>query len=392
MEEKFYTKSFVGLVITNFLYWVGVYLYIPVLPIYFHDRGMNSQEIGMIVGIFSLGAVLFRFLAGKASDRYGSVPVVTMGLVIAGSAIAGYWCSASLLLVLLLRFLHGMGSALYSSAAVTMVTLLHSGKQTKQGVALYTLCSMIGIGIATSTASWLFKESGFQGIVLISSVATWSCLLLIPKKLKQREKETVSSVPVKVILLNPKVYLPTLNQFAVYVCYASVMTYLPLMVYENNSAVDMGWFYISYTISVVSSRFLAGKTNGIDAKQLSIFFLAVLAVVILLPIFSHAWFSLLIMGVGIGLGVGLATPTLIGMITDHVGTENRGAALGFFATAIDLGMGAGSILLGMLAEPFGYKSIFIATSVWMLFTLIVYFRGINKDGIEVVLEEKINCL
>lgn len=389
MEEKFYTRPFIGLVITNFLYWIGVYLFIPVLPIYFHAMGMSSQDIGMIVGSFSLGAVLFRLLAGKASDRYGSVPVVAMGLVIAGFAIAGYWLSTSLLLVLLLRFFHGMGSALYSSAAVTMVTLLHSGKQTKQGVALYTLCSMIGIGIATSTASWFFKEWGFQGIVLISGVATFSCLLLIPKKLKNQEKQTVSSVPVKVILLNPKVYLPTLNQFAVYVCYASVMTYLPLMVCEANSAADMGWFYISYTISVVSSRFLAGKiTNQSDSKRLSTFLLAVLAVVILLPVFSHTWLSLLVMGVGIGLGVGLATPTLIGMITDHINTANRGVALGFFSTAIDLGMGAGSILLGMLAEPLGYKSIFIATSMWTLFTLMVYFHGINKDVITVELQQK----
>lgn len=390
MEEKFYTKPFIGLVITNFLYWIGVYLYIPVLPIYFHAMGMNSQEIGMIVGSFSFGAVLFRLVAGKASDRYGSVPVVAMGLVIAGLAIAGYWYSTSLLFILLLRFFHGVGSALYSSAAVTMVTLLHSGKRTKEGVALYTLCSMIGIGIATSTASWLFREWSFQGIVLISGVVTWSCLLLIPKKLKCQEKQGVHSVPVKVILLNPKVYLPTLNQFAVYVCYASVMTYLPLMVYEANSAADMGWFYISYTIAVVSSRFLAGKTGKqSDSKQLSILLLAVLAVVILVPIFSHTWLSLLVVGVGIGLGVGLATPTLIGIITDHVNVANRGVALGFFATAIDLGMGAGSILLGMLADPLGYRSIFIAASMWTLFTFIVYFYGINKDVITVELQQKV---
>jgi MFS family permease len=390
MEEKFYTKSFIGLVSTNFLYWIGVYLYIPVLPIYFHTAGMNSQEIGLIVGSFSLGSVLFRILGGKASDRYGSVPIVTLGIVITGVAIAGYWLTASLLLVLLLRFLHGIGSALYSSAAVTMVTLLHSAKQTKRGVAIYTLCSMIGIGFATSTASWLFQEWGFQGIVLISGIATWICLLLIPKKIKPREKQASSSVSIKMILLNPKVYLPTLNQFAVYVCYASVMTYLPLMVYETDAAADMGWFYISYTISVVSSRFLAGKTvNRLDQKEVSTFLLAILAVVILLPIFSQEWYFLLMIGIGTGLGVGLATPTLIGMITDHVDAANRGVALGFFATAIDLGMGAGSILLGVLAEPFGYRSIFIAASLWTLFTCIVYFRGINAKTITIGLKEKV---
>lgn len=389
MEEKLYTRPFVGLVIANFLYWLGVYLYIPVLPIYFYGMGMSSQEIGMIVGSFSLGALLFRFIGGKTSDRYGTVPVAIIGVMIAGSAIAGYWWSASLLFIVVMRFLHGMGSALYSSAAVTMVTLITSGTQTKKGVALYTLCSMIGIGIATSAASLFFKEWGFQGILLISGAVTWGCLLLIPMKLKKREKISQSPVPVTKILLNPQVYLPTLNQFAVYVCYASVMTYLPLMVYEKNSTVDMGWFYISYTISVVVSRFLAGKKiNGIDEKGVSTFLLAVLGVVILLPVFSQAWFTLLIMGIGIGLGVGLATPTLVGMITDHVGIANRGAALGFFATAIDLGMGVGSILLGMLAEPLGYKSIFIATSAWTLFTLIMYYRGINKAVLENSLEEK----
>lgn len=377
MKENFYTRPFIGLISTNFLYWIGVYLYIPVLPVYFYTAGMNSREIGIIVGSFSLGSVLFRYLGGKAADRYGTVPVVILGLALTGTTIAGFSFTTSLLLVAMLRFFHGVGSALYSSAAVTMVTLLQDGKHTKQGVAVYTLCSMIGIGIATSTASWLFQEWGFQGIVLLSGIASWSCLLLIPKgSSKEQAKQSGQPAALSRILFNPKMYLPALNQFAVYVCYASMMTYLPLMAVEKNTVVDMGWFYISYTVSVVVSRFLAGKTaSHTDQKQVSTFLLAVLAVVVLLPVVSREWYSLLIMGAGLGLGVGLATPTLIGMITDHISQENRGAALGFFATSIDLGMGAGSILLGMLAQPFGYSGIFIAAFLWTSATCLIYFQG-----------------
>lgn len=115
--------------------------------------------------------------------------------------------------------------------------------------------------------------------------------------------------------------------------------------------------------------------------------LAVLAGILLLPAFSQAWYSLLVTGIGLGLGVGLATPTLIGMITDHVSIKIRGAALGFFATAIDLGMGAGSLLPGIVVPFLGYSGIFVMVSLGTLMVCLAYHRGIYSQDRKAIQEK-----
>jgi len=137
---------------------------------------------------------------------------------------------------------------------------------------------------------------------------------------------------------------------------------------------------VSYTVSVITSRFLARQlSERIEARRVSGFLLAIMSAVLLLPVFSTAWFSLLLLGCGLGLGVGLAIPVLSGIITDATNAENRGTAMGFFTTAIDLGMAAGAILLGPLANSFDYGRVFITASAYTCITFILYWKGMNGN-------------
>ena len=371
--------DFSKLVATNFFFWLGVYVYVPVLPVFLQTHGFTNQEIGAIVGSFSLGSILFRLAAGKAADHWGTVRIALSGLCAATAAVLAYLCYSSSLVLLVARFCHGIGSALYSAAAITMVTFLRSEGEVKSGVALHTLCSMIGIGLAMCLALSLFEQGGFVGVVIVSAATGLLGLALLPKSLLQAKKAASPSLPLKKVVTDAAIYLPTLIQFAVYVCYSGVMTYLPLLLKEAAPELSLQSFYVSYACVVVASRFGAGRINSTTAERsIARWMLSVLAAVSLLPFFTLHWSALCLLGGGLGLAVGLATPLLAGMIAVAITPASRGAALGFFATAIDGGMFCGALLCGALAESAGYRIVFPLLAMAMLVVLLLCLRQEQK--------------
>jgi MFS family permease len=77
-------------------FWMSVNFFLPVLPIYYHSLGMDDHQVGLAVGAFSLGSVMFRLFSGKAVDRYGGLPVLTAGVLLSVASIGGYFFAVTL--------------------------------------------------------------------------------------------------------------------------------------------------------------------------------------------------------------------------------------------------------------------------------------------------------
>jgi DHA1 family tetracycline resistance protein-like MFS transporter len=69
-----------------FLDLVGFGIVIPILPYYVRSFGVSDVFIGLLAATYSLTQFLAAPALGRASDRWGRRPVVTLSL--AGSAVA----------------------------------------------------------------------------------------------------------------------------------------------------------------------------------------------------------------------------------------------------------------------------------------------------------------
>lgn len=354
-------------------FWMSVNFFLPVLPIYYHSLGMNDHQVGLAIGIFSLGAILFRVIGGKAVDRYGSTPVITAGIVLSIGAIGSYYFTTSLLAASLSRLLHGIGISGYSAAALTMATLMHDEKNTVEAVAVYTLFTMIGVGIAASMAGWLYNVSGFGLVVTVGAAATLLSLLFFPKAPRLKIKTTESqALPLWAVITQPGVFVPTVSLLAVNLCYAAVMTFLPLFM-VSSGVTEFSLFYIAYSLAVVASRMWVGKLCMLlSPERLAFYILLIMGASMFVTSLGGHWWVLVVAGASIGIGYGLAFPTLATIITTAVQPANRGTAFGFFSMAVDGGVALGAIGLGAVSGEFGYSSAFIAAGSYTVFFSIVY--------------------
>ena len=100
---------------------------------------------------------------------------------------------------------------------------------------------------------------------------------------------------------------------------------------------------------------------------------------------------MLVVAVLYAIGVGAAQPTLMAMTVDRAKPQERGAAMGTFTTAMDLGIGVGSVVWGMTAEAFGFQTMYVAASLMGLVGVAVLLGGTIGRGRRTVageLEEK----
>ena len=96
---------------------------LPVVPVFVkHDLGGNDIAVGVVVGAFAVGAVLIRPFTGRLGDRVGRRVLIVVGGVIVGSAGLLYLLASSVVPLVLVRVLGGIGEAAFFVGAASMIT------------------------------------------------------------------------------------------------------------------------------------------------------------------------------------------------------------------------------------------------------------------------------
>ncbi len=373
LDRSFYSRPFLSLVAANGFFWMSVNFFLPVLPIYYHSLGMDDHQIGLAVGAFSIGSLMFRLFSGKAVDRYGGLPVLTAGVILSIAAIGSYHLAVTLATATAARFLHGVGISGYSASALTTVTMMHEEHRATEAVAFYTLSTMIGIGIAASSANWLYAVGGMPLVIGVGALATSLSLVLFPRRVKLKITAAASqSLPLIKVVTTPAVFISTISLTAVNICYASIMTFLPLLMLSRGIT-EFNSYYVAYSVVVVLSRMWIGRLCIVlRPDRLAFYVLAVLGLTMLTAgNFTGGWVAALC-GAGIGIGYGLAFPAMATIITANVQPANRGTAFGFFTMAVDVGFGIGAIGMGAVAAAWGYQTVFAAAGIYTLAYAFLY--------------------
>ncbi len=365
-KNPLYSKIFASLLVGNLFFWFSTSLFMPVLPLHYHRLGFSEAQIGMAVGAFSCGALMFRFLAGKAIDRYGSKLVLTAGMMLSLIAVAGYPLGQAVIIAVAVRLLHGIGISGYGSAALTTTTLMFDSTRTTEAVSMYTLFTMIGSGLAASSALWLYTSFDFTGVVVAGISATALSLILFPKQETKKTQQNSNVVAVWEIIAQPSVYLSAGSLFIINFCYSTIITFLPLYVLARG-ADGMRYFFVAYAIAVVLSRLVVNKVcQVIAAPKLSFYLIMSFGIIMLFTANYYTYYALATAGVAVGISFGFAFPSLAGFVAQQTSEEQRGTAFGFFITGHDLGQVAGAVGMGFIVGLIGYKEVFSAIGILTL--------------------------
>lgn len=379
VKEKIWTRDFVLICFANFFVFLGFQMTLPTLPIFVKELGGSDQMIGIIVGIFTFSALLFRPYAGHSLESKGRRFVYMLGLCIFVLSVGSYAFIASIAFLLIMRIIQGVGWGFSTTASGTIATDLIPPTRRGEGMGYFGLSGNLALAFGPSLGLTLVGKISFTSLFLICGAMGLAALLLSTqiRYKKVEESPNKAAVP-KFDIFEKSAIKPSLLLFFITVTFGGIASFLPLYAAEKDIA-GIELYFLVYAIFLMLSRTFAGKIY--DKKgHLYVFLPGTILVFIAMILLS--WLpniTIMLIAAGLyGLGFGSVQPALQAWAVDASPNNRKGMANATFFSFFDLGVGLGAMTFGQLAFLYGYNVIYITSAGSVMLSIMLYIYLLMK--------------
>ena len=142
---------------------------IPTLPPHMQNIGGSELAVGLSRRYFLVAAVLIRPFIGFILESQPRKQLILIGSVSLLLVTMLYPFLHIVALFLLLRFMHGLGWGLSTTANGTAAVDLIPSSRIGEGMGYFTLSVTLGMIIAPSLGIYIFQHYNFNALIFISS-------------------------------------------------------------------------------------------------------------------------------------------------------------------------------------------------------------------------------
>lgn len=152
--------------------------------------------------------------------------------------------------------------------------------------------------------------------------------------------------------------------------------------FENNKASQNPFFIIYAGLMFVFRPFVGVWADRYGASKIVYPCVVLFAIGLVMLSLPQTAVIMIAAGAIIGIGYGSVTPILQTQIISSVDRHRVGIANSLFFNSMDLGMAIGAFVLGIVANSFGYSSIYMAGVVLIVVGGLAYFAFANRKQIK----------
>ena len=348
---------------TNFIAMMGVGFVIPFLPIFARDLGASGVAIGLLVAGFSLSMGVVQPLAGAFSDSHGRKRFLFAGLAIFAVCGFAYTFTDSVLDIMAVRFVQGIGAGMIFPVAMAYMADWAPPQYEGRYMGLFNMSLLAGIGsgpVLGGILNDLFGiKAAFFGMGFASTIALFLVMVALPEsRARATDKESTPLLAVfRSIIKDGRMRGVLLVRVSMMLAMVSSFVFLPVMMSKvlQASSTMIGIVITSRTLVSAVLQFpcgwLADRYNRVILTIISV--LSVAGIVSVLGFSTEVW-HVMILFILMGVGEALFLPTTSALAMEGGQEFGMGATMGVFNTALTLGMFVGSISAGFLIDQFGF--------------------------------------
>lgn len=333
--------------------------------------GGGKFAAGMVVGIFTISALVIRPFAGSALDVFNRQKVLYFGLFVFIVSVISYEWMFIVSLILLIRMIQGIGWGVATTTYATMVSDYIPPSRRAEGMGYFGLSINIGMALGPLIGIWLMVEYGFTSVFIIATVSISLSILLSQFILYPQKPEKKSSTN-KVSIIEKRALLPAILVMMMTLAHGGILSSLTLFGQEAG-IVNVGWSFLASALSMMVSRPTAGKiADKMGQNYVLVAGAIVMGLGLLILSYSTKVVLLVIAAIFYGTGYGGIQPTLQAWVIARVTPDRRGAATATYFSAFDLGIGAGALWVGFIARWLSYAIIFKISILFMVMFGLFY--------------------
>jgi MFS family permease len=365
-----------------FFVMVGFGVVVPVLPVYVRSFGVGYLEVGAVVSAFALMRFVASPFCGRLIDWLGerALLAVGIGIVAVSSALVGF--AGSYVEVLLLRGAGGIGSAMFTVSAMTL--LLRSTPAATRGRSVgfyhggFLLGGMAGPAIGGVLASVSLTAPFFFYAGTLAVAGLVGLILLQPKSVDVDDAAAPAAIPLAAVLRDPRFRAACLANFANGWTSLGVRSALvPVLVVDVLSG-TAAWTGVAFAIAAVVQTIALGPagrfvdTVGRRPAILGAYLVAAATIlgVAVAPNFAVLTVLLCVYGVAAAF-MGTAPAAAVG---DATAGARGGRPVALFSMASDLGAIAGPLIAGWLVDAASFPAAFGVAAVFLLVAALSALR------------------
>ncbi|HAJ58200.1 MAG TPA: MFS transporter [Cyanobacteria bacterium UBA8543] len=394
-------RNLLVLFAAGLFFWSSLASLLPTLPLYVEDVGGTTQHVGLVMGSFAVGLLLFRPWLGKLSDQRSRKLVVLIGMAAVALAPLGYLFVKSIPLLMLIRVFHGISIAAYTTGNTALVVDLSPVRQRGEIIGYMSLTNPIGVATGPAIGGLLQAQAGYTPLFLFSfglGLLGFFCTFLVKEpRLSQEfvevtllddqnghptDKVSVNPKSDKFwqLLISPRLRIPTLVLLLIGIVFGSLATFVALYIRETKLDFNAGWFYSAAAMSSFCIRIITGRASDRYGRGLFITgSLICYGLSMLLLSLAQSPVHFLLAGLIEGAGAGTLIPMTIALISDRSYSYERGRVFALCIGGFDLGMAIAGPVFGTFAEQLSYQGIFALSTGLSFLALIVFITYNSKD-------------
>ena len=361
--DRVYTPRVLAVFAATALYFSVGGLSFPVLPrLVEQELGGSKADIGLAFGVFAIGMLLVRPVAGWVLDRVGRRPVMLGGsLSVAGLQLLHVPAAdtGELWVLLVVRVLMGAASSAMYLSQATVATELPNPEHRDRVFALFSTTVLVGFAVGQVVGEMVMQAHGFAWAFAVSAAFAGSSTIVSLALPETRPADAVPAASVSDLFHPAAVRIGIVN-LLVFVGFMGFNAFIADYA-EEFDIDDARWLLLTYSLTVMAMRVVR---QGVHAG-------AATCTRNLRPRHGRCrgpsghrrrGVQLYVAAFVIAVGMAWNVPLLILIAVDSATDAERSRAVATVTTFGDLANSAGTLALGFVAESVGYDGMYVVVA------------------------------
>ncbi|WP_343317628.1 MFS transporter [Arthrobacter sp. TMP15] len=377
------------LVAAAFLIAIGFGIVAPVLPQFAQSFDVSVTAAAVVVSVFAFTRLLFAPLSGWLVERMGERRTYILGILIVGASSAACAFAQNYWQLLVYRGLGGIGSTMFTVAAMGLLIRMAPPKARGRISSLYAGSFLLG-NIAGPAVGGLLAGFGMQlpflvyagALVLVAILVATFLPAALPIPVHERAQAALKKqvLPLRDALAIPAYRAVLTSSFANgWSAFGIRMALVPLFATAALGAgpevagISLAVFAIGTGVALTFSGKLADTWGR---KPMILSGLVVNGIAMCVLGFTGEVFWFFVISAIAGLGSGLMGPAQQASVGDVIGNDRSGGkVLATFQMSSDLGAIIGPIAAGFLVDLFSYGVAFSMAGAVALVSILFWLRA-----------------
>ena len=355
------------LVVASFFVAVGFGIIVPAIPLFARSFGVSNAAVGLIISLFALSRFASGLFSGKLVDKFGERTVFAVGVAFVALSVGACGIAQGYNQLLFFRAAGGLGSSMFSVAASSVILRSVSDAQRGHAQSVYNgsflLGAIAGPAIGGGLAAISLRAPFFVYAIALSISGTVAFIFFTSEHLqapkKSEGKKAVMSLRDALSLKGYR-YALVITFVASWVIFGVRTSILPLFITEQlkSTAAVVGW---GFTISAIIQGALILRAGRISDERGRRFILIIgttislVGIIVMTATLNPLMFFISMAIIGLGNAFLASAPaTIVGDLIEGKG----GQVIALFQMAGDAGMIVGPVVVGFVADHYGYRAAF----------------------------------